>query len=168
MATSFPQGIYLVSCVSVKRDENAPALVKTPPFIARDLYISPWFIKARDVVEKLDYPWFILSAKYGLLAPSDVVTDYDQFLGDMTPTERESWASQVFQKLKDRYGKSGKGLHFVFLAGAHYRRNLEPHLAKWGASFVIPLDRIPFGKQLNRFDRALKGRHAIRKISDHP
>jgi hypothetical protein len=55
--------VYLVSCVSKKR---------TTPIPARDLYISDWFLKARDHVESTGSPWFILSAEYGLISPPDV------------------------------------------------------------------------------------------------
>ena len=33
---------------------------------ARDLYISNWFVKARDYVESTRCSWFIFSAKYGM------------------------------------------------------------------------------------------------------
>jgi hypothetical protein len=56
--------LYLVSCVSKKRDT---------PTTARALYVSDWFIKARTYVEATCSPWFILSAEYGLLHPDAVV-----------------------------------------------------------------------------------------------
>jgi hypothetical protein len=56
--------LYLVSCVSKKRCTPAPA---------REFYTSDWFLKARDYVERDGSPWFILSAKYGLVSPSQIL-----------------------------------------------------------------------------------------------
>ena len=58
------QTVALVSCVSMKR---------STPCQARDLYVSPWFLKARAYVEAGKSPWFILSAEYGLVRPDRVV-----------------------------------------------------------------------------------------------
>ena len=52
--------VFLVSCVSKKHNRPMPA---------RELYCSAWFQKARAFVERQVGEWFILSAKYGLVAP---------------------------------------------------------------------------------------------------
>jgi hypothetical protein len=52
--------VYLVSCVSEKRTNAAPA---------KDLYHSDWFVKARAFVEAKGGRWFNLSAEYGLVSP---------------------------------------------------------------------------------------------------
>jgi hypothetical protein len=54
--------ICLVSCVSAKR---------TTPALAKNLYQSDWFIKARAYAESVGSCWFFLSAKYGLVRPGD-------------------------------------------------------------------------------------------------
>ena len=36
---------------------------------ARDVYVSPLWRYRREYAERLAVPWFILSAKHGLLAP---------------------------------------------------------------------------------------------------
>lgn len=59
--------LCLVSCVSKKNDY---------PCLARDLYVSPWFVGARRYEESLGVPWYILSAKYGLVAPDQVIAPY--------------------------------------------------------------------------------------------
>ena len=55
--------LYLISCVKAKL--SVSELVR-----ARDLYISPWFKRAHTYVESTKQPWFILSAKYGLVCPN--------------------------------------------------------------------------------------------------
>jgi hypothetical protein len=63
--------VYLVSCVKKKRDKACAA---------QDFYASNWFRKARRYVEKSGCVWFILSAKYGLVSPGDVISPYEQTL----------------------------------------------------------------------------------------
>ena len=63
--------LYLVSCVKTKCSTRASA---------KDLYVSPWFRKARAFVEKTGDPWRILSAEYGLLHPDEEVRPYERTL----------------------------------------------------------------------------------------
>src|SRR5258708_7162060 len=58
------QKMYLVSCVATKRPFQSRA---------RDLYVSPWFQLAKQYAETTRSPWFILSAKHGLLDPDQMI-----------------------------------------------------------------------------------------------
>jgi hypothetical protein len=82
--------MFLVSCVAAKRSAAAPA---------RDLYISDWFQKARAYVEKQGDPWFILSAKHGLVRPDQVLQPYELTLNNMAAKERRAWAQRVLEAL---------------------------------------------------------------------
>jgi hypothetical protein len=53
--------VNLVSCVSKKKLTAAPS---------REFYVSPWFVAARRYVEATGDPWYVLSAKYGLVSPT--------------------------------------------------------------------------------------------------
>ena len=55
--------VALVACVKAKRDESSPA---------SGLYDSTWFRKARAYARTKADTWRILSAKYGVLDPSEV------------------------------------------------------------------------------------------------
>jgi hypothetical protein len=77
--------VYLVSCVGMKR---------AAPAAARDLYISPWFVGVRDIVERTGSPWFILSAEYGLISPEAVLAPYERTLNIMGKPERRDWATR--------------------------------------------------------------------------
>jgi hypothetical protein len=57
--------VYLVSCASKKRSIPSPA---------RELYMSAWFTKARDYVERTGSPWFILSAEHGVVSPNRILS----------------------------------------------------------------------------------------------
>ena len=52
--------VVLVSCVGEKLPRSAPAA---------DLYISPWYQKARKYARSVSDVWYILSAEYGVLVP---------------------------------------------------------------------------------------------------
>ena len=78
--------LYLVSCVSKKKDKKTPA---------KDLYVSDWFRKARTYVELSGHPWFILSAEYGLLDPGEVIEPYERTLNKMPIRERRAWAERA-------------------------------------------------------------------------
>ena len=78
--------ICLVSCVSAKR---------TTPALAKDLYQSDWFIKARAYAESVGSCWFILSAKYGLVRPDEMIEPYEMTLNTMGVAERRNWSRRV-------------------------------------------------------------------------
>src|SRR4051812_25424090 len=63
--------IILVGCSRTKASSAAPA---------RDLFRGHGFELARDYAGRAGGPWFVLSAKFGLLHPDDVVGPYDVYL----------------------------------------------------------------------------------------
>ncbi len=127
--------LYLVSCVSTKRASPLPA---------RDLYVSPLFVKARAFVEARNAPWFILSAEYGLLDPNTVVAPYERTLNRMRLAERRAWADGVLAALGPRLRAVGT---VVFLAGKRYREFLEPALSG-RVRVEVPMADLGIGKQL--------------------
>lgn len=135
--------ITLVACVSKKLDHPAPAA---------NLYISPWFVKARRYAELTSDLWFILSAKYGLLNPDQIIEPYEQTLNQMTRDQRQDWANSVFWPLMTAVG--GAEGKIIFLAGQKYRS----YLARWlDGRFTIetPLAGLGIGQQLAWLDKAI-------------
>ena len=130
-------GLCLVSCVSVKRPV---------PASAKDLYMSDWFRKARACVEAVGCPWFILSAKYGLVDPNSTIEPYNRTLKTMPVNGRRAWASGVIEHLAPRLA----GVKSVtFLAGRAYREFLEPELRRRGLTIYVPMERLGIGQQLS-------------------
>ena len=82
--------VVLVSCVKSKLSHSAPA---------RALYTSAWFRKVRDIVEASGARWFVLSSRYGLVAPDVEIAPYDYTLNALGVTERKVWATNVLDKL---------------------------------------------------------------------
>ena len=128
--------ICLVSCVKRKRSQPAPA---------RELYDSPWFGKARDYAESLGCPWFILSARYGLVRPGDTIVPYEQTLNTMPIAERRGWAARVNAQLREAAPAAS---HAVVLAGECYREFLADHLTTRGIRVEVPMAGLGIGQQL--------------------
>ena len=132
--------VYLVACVGKKR-ESAMA--------AKDLYCSAWFLKAKRFVELRGGPWFILSAKHGLVHSGEVISPYDSTLNEMSVSERRAWADLVLGQLLPLVRK---GSQVIFLAGNHYREHLIPALEVEGVEVSIPMRGLGIGKQLSWFN----------------
>jgi cytoplasmic iron level regulating protein YaaA (DUF328/UPF0246 family) len=137
--------LYLVSCVSKKLVVPAPA---------KDLYTSPLFLKARAYVESLSQPWHILSAKYGLVHPEQVIDPYDLTLKTMGVADRRRWAERVMSQLQQHLDGVGE---VVFLAGMDYRKFLEPQLVAQGIKVAVPMQRLKIGEQLSWLGRRTHG-----------
>lgn len=128
--------VALVSCVKSKRSSPTPA---------RDLYTSPLFVGLRAYAERKADRWYILSAQYGLVEPSQVLRPYEKTLNRMPRAERDEWASRVQGQLASVVPN---GAEVIMLAGQRYREDLIPFLKRRGHSVSIPLEGLPFGKQL--------------------
>src|SRR4051794_37671453 len=113
MDDSSPQSserVGLVGCVKGKRHYAAPAA---------DLYTSALFKgRIRWVAQTCDR-WFILSAKHGLLAPSDVLEPYDDTLNAKSRAQRRAWSGDVLGSLRTQLDQLA-GCVFEIHAGASY------------------------------------------------
>lgn len=123
----------LIGCSKAKRAEAAPA---------RQLYdASDLFKKARGYAEARRLSWFVLSAKYGLVAPGVWTFPYDLTLSELTRSEREAWAAKVTTQLAARglYGRP-----CLMLAGRLYRDALQLPACE------VPLAGLGIGQQKAR------------------
>src|SRR5579884_2407249 len=128
--------LHLVSCVAAKGPTPAPA---------KDLYVSPWFVKARAYIESRRAPWRILSAKHGLLDPETVIAPYDETLLAMGAAERRRWADGVLvhlAPLAEQYGT------VCMLAGNRYREILMPELRRLFRQVDVPMETLRIGEQM--------------------
>ncbi len=131
-----PETLHLVSCVARKRGMACEA---------RDLYLSPWFIKARAFVERRGGPWLILSAEHGLLTPDQVVSPYDRTLTRTDVNARRSWAHLALSQFD---AMNVQPQVIVILAGARYREFLVPAFTQRGLAVRVPMAGLPIGRQL--------------------
>ena len=132
--------LHLVQCVGKKADA---------PCAAKDLYVSPWFKKARRYVEKQGGPWFILSAQHGLVAPDQVVEPYNRTLSQMTAGTRKLWAEKTAAELASEL-RARNPKRLVVLAGELYREFLaEPVLEDLlNIGISTPMEDMGIGEQL--------------------
>ncbi|HRH46015.1 MAG TPA: hypothetical protein PKY82_30510 [Pyrinomonadaceae bacterium] len=137
-----PQIIVLVACVSLKLETASPA---------KDLYCSPWFIKARKYAEKFGDKWFILSSLHGLLEPEQLIEPYEQTLYTARKPERAAWSARVGNKINSTIPP---GSTIIILAGKIYRESLE-HLLAQKFKVEIPMAGLGIGKQLQYLENAV-------------
>lgn len=131
--------IVLIGCVKLKRGGRHPA---------RDLYTSPLFRGRRYRAEFTGKPWYILSAKYGLIEPDKEIECYDDELKKLSTAERRIWSEKVLVSLQKKYPQLSK-LKVEIYAGAEYRNfGLIDGLTKRKANVSVPLARLNQGQQL--------------------
>jgi len=133
--------VYLVSCVSMKADRDS---------MAKDLYVSPWFRKARAFVERRHARWFILSAEYGLVRPDQKIAPYEKTLNTLGVAERRKWAEKVIEQMRSELPDAPQ---IVLFAGQRYREFLLDYLQQRYPEVVAPLSRLGIGEQLGWFDQ---------------
>ena len=121
-----PGTTYWISCVSQKRTKAAPA---------KDLHVSPWFSKARRFVEQRGGPWFVLSAKYGLVSPEDVIDPYELTLNTMGVADRKRWAERVLEQVPE---KAAGARPVVLLAGRAIASTSRRGSGRWASKCKCP------------------------------
>jgi hypothetical protein len=128
--------VCLVSCVGMKQ---------VNPVVAKDLYRSVWFIKARSYVEGIGPDWFILSAKHGLVRPDDLIAPYEETLNTMGVSARRDWAFLVETQMDKQMPDAER---VVLLAGRRYREFLMDYLRRRAGAVQVPMEGLGIGRQL--------------------
>ncbi|MXX54202.1 MAG: hypothetical protein F4Z44_00225, partial [Gemmatimonadetes bacterium] len=93
--------ILLIGCVKGKLEWASRVA-------AKDLYVSALWRCRRKYAEQSGIPWFILSAKYGLVNPETRIAWYDLSLGDLPAAQRRAWSHRVVDARVRSYA-SGEG-----------------------------------------------------------
>ncbi len=83
-------GLVLIGCV----DRQQPA-----PAPARDLFLGPVFARRRAYAEASGRPWFILSSRWGLVRPDELIAPYRFVLDDQPIMFRRTWGRYVAEQL---------------------------------------------------------------------
>jgi hypothetical protein len=104
---------------------------------ASRLFRSSGFARAREHAESSGHPWFVLSAKHGLLDPDDVVGPFDVLFGDQSLGYRTAWGEWVVAQLADRVRLTGTTVEVH--GGVDFAQPLRTPLARRGAGLEIPL-----------------------------
>ena len=133
--------LILIGCVKSKHNGSCTA---------KDLYNSPLWRYRRAYVEWSGFPWYILSAKHGLLAPETEIKPYDVALSDLSASKCRAWSQCVLDELRKEF-PSLQGTVIDIHAGKRYvAYGLEKGLRGAGATVRRPLARVVgIGPQCN-------------------
>jgi hypothetical protein len=69
------------------------------PAAARDLYVSPLFARRRARAEASGVPWFVVSGRWGLLDPGDLLAPYSFALAQQSVSYQRAWGRFVAEQL---------------------------------------------------------------------
>jgi hypothetical protein len=101
------------------------------------LFRSPGFASARAHAERSGLPWFVLSAKHGLLDPGDVVGPYEVLIDERSAAYRGAWGEWVVAQLGERLPLEGVTVEVH--GGIDFAQPLRQPLSRRGAVLDIPL-----------------------------
>lgn len=128
--------IALISCTKLKQNYRCEAQEMYKP--------SQLFSKILRYIKIQNYDkWFILSAKYELLKPNEIIEPYNISLNNMNKKEKIHWSNNVFKQLI-KY----KPDLIDFYAGENYRKYLIPLIEDENIIYYIPLKGLGIGKQM--------------------
>lgn len=116
---------------------------------------SDLFRKACDYCKKKYDKVAILSAKYGLLYPSEEIEPYNVTLNNMTADQVKKWSDQVFEQSLVKIELSNLGKVY-FHAGKRYKQYLIPMLENIDIEGEVPLRNLGIGEQLGWYKRQKK------------
>ena len=132
---------FIACCKKKVKDKIVPA---------KDLYISPLFIKsykyAKEILKAKSI--YILSAKHHLVNENKKLEFYDETLNNKKSKEIEKWADEVFKQLKKTNIDSKKDKIYI-LAGKKYYYKLIPKFEKIGIKYEILMEGKALGERLN-------------------
>ena len=125
--------LILVGCVKSKLNYRSPA---------KDLYNSRLWRCRYAYAEQAGVPWYILSAKHGLLDPETRIAPYDLALADLSAAERRDWSARVVNTLTAKVlGLRGKVIE-IHAGKLYVDYGLEDGLRKAGAIIRRPLAHV--------------------------
>ena len=147
---------FIISCTKKKIwdvNPNAPKKVK-----AKDAYIGNLFKLAKELVTKLNASWWIISAKYGILAPNEEIENYNIHIkqSKLTP---EIIKKQLIEKGIVNYKR------IIILASTKYCELIEKAAKELGISVKTPLKGLPLGKMLSKLKKMLSSNQT--KLTDY-
>jgi hypothetical protein len=128
-ADAEPPDAVLVGCATSTLAQAAPA---------RDLYNGALFARRRDYGERSGAPWFVVSGRWGLITPDEVVAPDDLTLADMPAAYRDAWADFVVAQLAGHLPLDGARIEIH--ADGQYAAALGPAFGQAGAALVDPVD----------------------------
>lgn len=136
----------LISCTKSKQTYPCPAGEMYQP--------SSLFRKAYGYATKCYDSVGILSAKYGLLLPEDLIEPYELTLKNMGVRAKRDWSRRVLAQMDERLSLN-PGDEVYIHAGKDYREYLVPGLRRRDLKVHLPLEGLSFGRQLQWYENQI-------------
>jgi len=139
--------LVIVSCTKKKIwdvDPNAPEYVA-----AKDAYVGALFKKGVEYATRNGYPYLIISAKYGLLRPTDKIRNYDVKIGD-----KDSITAETIREQAEKLGIT-KYQKIIVLVSTKYCEILREALKNTNITIETPLEGYPLGKMIAKLNKML-------------
>ena len=139
--------VVLVGSVDSKLPRAAPA---------KDLYRSDLFARRRRYAETTGLPWFVVTSRWGLAAPQEIIAPHDVDLGEMPSAYRRAWAGFVTAQLSAQVPLPGAVVEIH--AGVDCVEVLRPELERAGAVVVDPVETGTVDQTLAWYDKRVPHR----------
>lgn len=123
---------------------------------AKDLYTGSLFVASRKYVESVyGNNYCILSAKYHVLMPDDIIEPYDMFLGNFKKQEKEEWWKISVDQLLNKFPENTV---YHFYAGQDYIKGILPILQDAGRKYECYLNNLGMGYKIQWFQQSTKSK----------
>ena len=122
--------LVIISCVKEKIWKKHPSLGAVN---AGDAYISGYFSANKRFAQASKCDWMILSAKYGFLYPSDMITNYDVTFKTKPYIDDQTLLRQVKEKNLQKYSR------IIVIGGKAYRDRVQKAFKNTGCKIVFPV-----------------------------
>lgn len=154
--------LVLVGCCKAKA---------STPRAAKDLFQGAGFRGGAALADASGLPWHILSARWGLIDPEEVLAPYDLYLVEQSADYRRVWGEWVIMQLAARHTLRGRCVEVH--AGAAYVAPLRSPAERVGLRLLTPLEGLTRGQRLawyaaraaSRRDVPMKGQGVDRAVA---
>jgi len=131
--------VVIAQCTASKRDSACQA---------KHLYDSPYFEKQRHYAEMKGDVWYIQSAKYGLVVPTETIEPYDERAGELDNPEQ--WGDSIVKTLQHWHHPVETTIEL--LGGRAYVDPVREKLESVGFTVEEPLEGLGIGERMSKLD----------------
>jgi hypothetical protein len=118
---------------------------------ARNMYVSPLYRKSVMLTERWGIPFSILSAKYGLLDPDQIIEPYELTLKGAPKQVKVEWARLVDAQIRSLTNKN-----LIILAGDDYFSPLVEVGESDPLKYFAPMRGLSLGTRLSFLNEAIR------------
>lgn len=124
---------------------------------ACDLYTGPLFTARRRYAEQSRCPWWIVSAKFGLVHPMALIKPYDLTISGLPLVDQAAWQLRTVAQFLDELDDADDlSMTIEMHAGADYSEPLIATLLLIGIKTTWPVKGMGIGEQLHWYSQRSK------------